>query len=300
MNHSIAHTIQPFCTRQTPTIKKTNSMKRLSTLLALLSVSATAYSEGSPWLPADATTTLGISVTSGSTSDFFIGDTSTDLGGDLEGTFIWLNASYGYDDIWAFDARTGYAETSFGANPLDQSDIADTSIGVSYQFINEFEADNGLPTISGRLGYTFGGDYETDLIDAIGDGASGADVSLLVGKSLTPEFSVFGDLTYRQRDSNVADGIKFLLSGQYITPLPTLNLQLAYGVIRTDSDIDIGGPGFGVEQFSQTDRDSDWLIAGINYGFPNGVGAGFTYSSVLSGRNVADSDIATLNLGYSF
>jgi len=282
-----------------PIIRKTSSMKRLSTVLALLSVSATAYSEGSPWLPSDATTTVGISVTRGSTDKFFIGDESTDLGNDLTGTFTWLNASYGYDDIWAFDARTGHATSRFEGNPpdLEQSDVADTSLGVSYQFINEFEADNGMPTIAGRLGYTFGGSYDTNTIDAIGDGASGFDASLLVGKSLTSEFSIYGDLTYRQRDDDVPDGVKLLVSGQYASPIPNLGFLVSLAGIRTDSDSNFGDPGV---DFSQTNKDADWFILGANYGFANGIGGGISFSTVLSGTNVPDTDIVTLNLGYSF
>ncbi len=268
-------------------------------VVLLLSGSTAAYAEGSPWLLEDGVTNFGISLISGSSRDFFIGETSTDLGGDLEGTFVWLNASHGYDDIWAFDFRTGYARSQFEDNPDEQRDISDTSLGVSYQFLNEFEQDNGLPTVSGRLGYTIGGDYETDLIDAIGDGASGFDVSLLVGKNLAPAFSVSGDLTYRQRDSNVADGVKFLLSANYAAPLPGLSFQLGYGLVRTDSDIDIGGPGFGVEQFSQTDRDSDWLITSVNYAFLSGFGVNFSLSTVLDGRNVADTNIGTVSLSYT-
>ncbi len=275
-------------------------MKRLFTLGLLLSFSVSAYSDGSPWLLSDGTTNLNISVTSGETEDFFIADTSTNLGGTLEGTFVWLKGTYGYDDIWAFDARTGYAESTFEGNPEDQSDIADTSFGVSYQFINEFEADNGWPTISGRIGYTVGGDYETNQIDAIGDGASGFDISLLVGKSLTPAWSVFTDLTLRQRDSNVANGIKYLFGASYSSPIPNLGFLFSLAGTRTDSDIDIGDPDFGVDQFPQTRRDSDLAIVGVNYGFSNGIGLGFSYSSILNGTNIADTDIATFNLGYSF
>jgi len=275
-------------------------MKKLSTVIALLSFSTVAYSEGSPWLPADATTTVGINVTSGSSSDFFIGDTSTDLFADLEATFVWLNASYGYDDIWAFDLRTGFARAQFETNLEEQSDVADTSFGVSYQIINEFEADNGLPTVAGRIAYTFGGSYDINIIDAIGDGASGFDASLLVGKSLNSQFSVFGDLTYRQRDSDVADGFKLLLSGQYASPVPNLSFMAALAGVRTDSDLNLGEPGVTFNQLSETDRDSDWFIVGANYGFSNGIGAGFSYSSILSGRNIPDSDIASINIGYSF
>lgn len=267
--------------------------------MLLLGGSSVAYGEGSPWLLEDGATNLGVSVSYSSSEDFFIGEFSTDLGGDVEGIFVWLNASHGYDDVWAFDIRTGYADTQFGDNPDEQSDISDTSLGVSYQFLNEFEQDNGLPTISGRIGYTIGGDYETDLIHAIGDGASGFDVSLLVGKNLAPAFSLSGDLTYRQRDSDVADAVKFLLNANYAAPLPGLSFQLGYGVIRTDSDIDIDDLSFGVEQFSQTDRDSDWLISSVNYGLANGLGINFSLSTVLDGRNVSDTNIATFSLSYS-
>lgn len=275
-------------------------MKRLVAAFLFLSVSPLVQADGSPWVPADGTTTLSIDFTHGSTSDFFIGDDSTPLGGDIEGTYLWFNASYGYDDVWAFDFRTGYAQSSFETNPTDQEDIADTSFGVSYQFINEFESDNGMPTVAVRAGLTIGGDYETNIIEAIGDGADGLDLSLLVGKSVTDSIALAGDLTYRSRGSNVAEGVKYLLSANYATPLEWLGLQLAFGGIRTDSDIDIGSPGFGVDQFPQTDRDSDWLILGANIGFANGIGAGASFSSVLSGNNIADSDIGTLSLSYSF
>jgi len=258
-------------------------MKKLTSLCLLLSFSATAYADGSPWVPDDGSFNLDLSYTRSSTQDFFIGSTSTDLFDTLEAEFVWLKFTYGYDDVWAFDVRTGYAEVTFGQNPLDQTDIADTSFGATYQFINEFEADNGLPTISGRFGVTIGGDYETDLIDAIGDGASGVDLSLLVGKSLTPAWSVFGDLTFRQRDSGVADGVRYQFGGSYNTPVPSLSFLLSVAGARTDSNIDIGGPGFGVDQFSQTDRDADLIIAGVK-----------------SGTNIADADTAAFNIGYSF
>ena len=278
------------------------TMKKLPIIVLLASAPTVVWSDGSPWLPADGRTTVGVNVTSGSTEEFFIGEDSIDLGGDLDGTFVWFTASYGYDDVWAFDVRTGYARTSLSTNPpdLDREDVADTSIGASYQFTNEFELDNGVPTISGRIGYTIGGDYETDVIEAIGDGASGFDVSLLVGKSLTPQFAVFGDLTFRQRDSGVADGIKYLFTVYYNSPLPRLGFQLGAAGIRTDSSVDIGDPGFGVEQFPQTDRDSDFLIFGADYGFTNGIGVGFSYTALVNGRNVADTDVANVSLSYSF
>lgn len=274
-------------------------MKKLTALVLMLGTCSGAIADGSPWLPPHGATTLSLDITSGSTRDFFIGEESTDLGGELEGTYLWLNAKYGYDDIWAFDIRTGYAETGFGDGQQEREDVTDTSIGVSYQFLNEFELDNGLPTVSARLGYTLGGDYETTVIDAIGDGASGFDASLLIGKSVTPSIALFGDLSYRQRDDGVADGIKYLLSAYYTSPIAGLGFQLAAAGIRTDSELDISDLEFSFDVFNQTNRDLDMLIFGVNYGFSNGFGLGFSFSNILSGRNVADTNVATFSASYS-
>jgi len=272
-------------------------------VLMTLGVSPLAYSEGSPWLPADGTTTVGLNLITGSTTDFFIADVSTSLQGDLDGTFLWFNASHGFRDVWSFDFRAGYARSEF-SNDIGQEDreqdFADTTFGASYQFINEFEADNGWPTISGRVGLTIGGDYNPNLINAIGDAADGVDLSLLVGKSLGAGFAVYGDLTFRQRNNDVADGVQYLINVFYSTPLQGLGLQAAVAGLRTDSDVDIGGDGFGVDGFPQTDRDSDFLIAGVNYGFNNGIGIGLSYTALLNGRNVADTDVASFSLTYSF
>lgn len=282
------------------TQNKTFTMKKSIAAIALTIAPGAVLADGSPWILPHATTNVSLSVISGTADQFFINETSTDLGGDISGTFVWLNASYGYDDIWAFEFRTGYAESRFEGSPTEQSDISDTTIGVNYQFFNEFELDNGFPTVTGRLAYTIGGDYETDVIEAIGDGADGFDASLLVGKSITSTVSLFGDVTFRQRNQDVADGFKYLIGAFYSTPIQGLGLQASIGGIRTDSDINIGGPGFGVEQFPQTDRDSDLFIVGANFGFGGGFNVGATYTSLLDGTNVPDTDTISFTAGYSF
>jgi len=274
-------------------------MKKLLPTILFCTCSTAVLAEGSPWVPSDGEFRVSAELLTGSSDEFFIGDVSTNLGGDIEGTFLWLNGAYGYDDRWAFDLRTGYAQSQFETNPIEQQDISDTSIGVTYQFINEFAVDNGLPTISVRAGYTLGGDYETDVIDAIGDGASGFDLSLLVGKTLNDQFTVAGDLTFRQRDDDVADAVKYLLSGFYNTPLPGLGLSLAVGGSRTDSNVNIE-PGFNQDLFPQTDRDLDVVIGGANYGFENGIGLSLSYLALLDGTNVPDTDVTTFGISYSY
>lgn len=275
-------------------------MKKSIAAIALLSVPSAVLADGSPWILPHGATNVSLSVISGSASDFFINEESTDLGGDISGTFVWLNASRGYDDIWAFEFRTGYAESDFEGSPTEESDITDTTIGASYQFFNEFELDNGYPTITGRLTYTIGGNYNTDVIEAVGDGADGFDASLLVGKSITSTVSLFGDLTYRQRNQDVADAFKYLLGVFYSTPIQGLGLQASLGGIRSDSDIDLGTPNFTFDQFSEVDRDSDLFIVGASYGFGGGFNVGATYTSLLDGKNVSDTDTISLTAGYSF
>ena len=275
-------------------------MKKLLTTILFCSCSPAVLAEGSPWVPSDGEFRVSAELLTGSSDDFFIGDVSTNLGGDIDGTFLWFNGAYGYDDRWAFDIRAGYAQSQFETNPIEQEDFSDTSVGVTYQFINEFAVESGLPTISVRAGYTVGGDYETDVIDAIGDGASGFDLSLLVGKTLNDQFTVAGDLTYRQRDDDVADAVKYLLSGFYNTPVPGLGLSLGVGGSRTDSDINFGDLDFTFDQFPQTDRDLDVLIGGANYGFENGIGLSLSYLALLDGTNVSDTDVTTFSFSYSY
>ena len=138
------------------------------------------------------------------------------------------------------------------------------------------------------------------MIVAIGDGASGFDLSLLVGKSVTSSLAIFGDLTFRQRGDGVADGVKYLLSGYYTSPIRGLGFQLALAGIRTDSDLDIGDPGVTFDRLSETNRDSDFLVGGVNYGFNNGIGIGVSYTLLINGRNIADSDVLNLSLSKSY
>ncbi len=257
------------------------------------------FAEGTAWLPEEGSTSISATLSAQSTDRYFIRTESQDLGGDLTGTFLWLNAKHGITDIVAVDFRTGYARTTFESNPLDQEDFADTSVGVTYQWFNEFELDNGAPTFSTRLGYTFGGDYETALIDAIGDGASGFDLSLLAAKNVHQRVSLFADVGFRSRNNGVPDSFNFNL-GANISALPVLGFQLAVAGIRSDGDIDIGDPGFGVDQFPQTRKDSNWIIAGVSFSPVDVFNVGFTVSSVTSGRNVPDSNILSLTVGYSF
>ena len=94
--------------------------------------------------------------------------------------------------------------------------------------------------------------------------------------------------------------MKYLISGFYSTPLPGLGLSLSLAGSRTDSDVNIGDPDFGVDQFPQTDRDLDVLIGGANYGFDNGIGLSLSYLALLDGTNVSDTDVTTFSVSYSY
>ncbi len=279
-----------------------NMTRKIITGIILFGCTASVFAEGSPWLPSAGSNSLGLTYTTQSTDEFFIASERTSIFGDLEGEFVWLNYGLGITDQLALDVRTSYARTSFETNPLEQSGTGDSAIGLTWQWRNEFEADDGTPTIATRLGYTIGGDYETALIDAIGDGASGLDLSLLVGKVLGEKFAVQGDLSYKTRDDDVPDSLLYSISGFYIAT-PSLNLSLGYNVIDSQGDIDIGSPEFisgGVSQFNRTRKDSEAVIVGLNYSFEPGISLGLSYSNLIDGRNVADADVASLSIGYSF
>lgn len=274
-------------------------MNKLIAPLLLLATTTNVQADGSPWLPPEESISLGLSVTNQVSDRFFIAADSTSLGGDLEGRFVWLDGKYGLTDYWALDARVGYAETTFETNLDSQQDFANTTIGVTYQWLNEYELDDGTPTVATRLALVIAGDYETEIIDAIGDGASGLDLNLLVGRELSSLFSASADLGFRTRNNDVPDSFTYMFALQY-SGLPRVGLQLALAGVRSDGDVDIGDPGFGVDQFPRTDRDSNWVLAGANFSIGNGIGFGLSYASVTSGRNIPDSDIASISVNYAF
>lgn len=119
-----------------------------------------------------------------------------------------LTGEYGLGARWAVDATIGYVTTdttAFGPGFSSDSGLADSRFGLRYGLANEFDSASAwAPTVTARVGGIAAGTYS--YLSPAGDGASGGESSLLLGKIL-PGLGVglHAEVGYRVREEPVAD-----------------------------------------------------------------------------------------------
>jgi hypothetical protein len=268
-------------------------------LLSLMCASSAHAAGESPWLPNEGEGSVSFSYGQQSADKFYAGDTELSLPVDLELATSTINFTYGFTDRLAFDARVGYASSDFLTDPglapnggLDG--VTDSRFGLRYKL---HETDSTVFTLNGAA--IIEGSYDTGAITAIGDGGSGAEVSLLFGAQSGGGFYASGELGYRTRSNDVPDEWFANLSGAYAFN-DFFSASLNYQVVRSDGDLDVGGPGFSPARFPELDEDYDLLFAGINFQPDQVWGFGVGYGRKLDGRNTAKSDFWNANISYSF
>ena len=179
-----------------------------------------AFAEGSPWLPTPGTGSISLSYVHQATDEFYrvTSKRPTPGGGaDLSQGTIWLQGSYGLSDALAVDVRVGRARSEFTTGPgipaMQESHdgLVDVNAGITWRIVDE--AVSELPSVAIRVGAIIDGGYSTGYINSLGDGGSGAEISLLVGKFLTERFALSGEFGYRTRDNNVPDNAFLKVSG---------------------------------------------------------------------------------------
>lgn len=268
-------------------------MKGIFVAGILTTLSMQCFAEGNPWLIAPGDTNLSISYVSQKSDKFFLADKKMDM--PIEQQTLWLSVNYGLTDNLAFDHKLGYAKNSTGDN-AEVSDRADASLGLTWRFHDEFLHDNPYPSAALRMGAIIKGNYEDGNVNSIGDGASGVEFSLLLGKVVTNQFAVSGEIGYRNRNNNVPD--EYLLTINAFYNLSNkLFLSTGYYYVNADSDVDIGDAGFS---FSELDEDSETITIGASYQFTESILAGIDAGRVIDGRNTAINDIWSVNIAYSF
>ncbi len=258
--------------------------------------SSVASAAGNPWLISPGAKSLQLSYVAQSTDELYRGDTRTPLPDDLKQTTTWVDFAYGLADNMAIDARLGYSDVEFGTRP-DEDGITDISLGLTWRIGDEFIQDTG-PSVALRAGITLAGDYTEGQVNSIGDGASGAEISLIVGKIITPMFSVSADAGYRYRDSDVDNELFASVRGFY-SLTHQLHTSVGYSVIRADGGLDIGGPGF-TGDFTEVAEDVDIVELAVAYQFARSYQIGLGYGQVVGGRNTGLYDIASISFGMTF
>ena len=117
------------------------------------------------------------------------------------------------------------------------SGVTDSNIGVTWRIADEL-VNPSMPTVSLRGGAIIAGSYATGAINAIGDGASGLEVSALAGKFLADWLAVSGEVGYRVRDGNVPEDLFVNVSGGVL--LDNIGLSVNYKLVDAQSGLQIG------------------------------------------------------------
>jgi len=267
--------------------------------------SSITFAAGNPWLISPGTKSIQLSYVSQSADELYEGETKNPLPDDLSQKTIWVDFAYGLADNMAIDARLGYSNFEFSPRGEDESGTTDASLGLTWRLRDEFIYDTG-PSVALRVGVTLAGNYTTEEINSIGDGASGAEISLLVGKIIAPKLSIAADAGYRYRDSGVDDELFASVRGFY-SLTNQLHASVGYSVVRADGDLDLGEPEFegsGPPEFrgryTQVAEDADIIELGIAYQFARRYQVGFGYGQIVDGRNTGINDIASISLGMTF
>lgn len=259
----------------------------------LFAVSTLAHAENAVWLPAPGSGTLALSYVSQSADRFYIGPSLTSLPfGTIKQKTTTLSGQYSIVDGLAVDAQLPYARRTSGLG--SDSGTGDARLGVTWRFLDEFDSKNA-PTVAVRAGAIFAGNYQTQRPDSIGDGASGYEVSVLVGKYITQSFGLHGELGLRDRNRGVPNDT-FVSVGADYRITPALVASVGYLNSRKSGGLDIGGPGFTPARFQQVAEKRGVVSAGIGYAVTPRVAVSLNFGKVTSGRNTSKSDIFGLGV----
>lgn len=272
---------------------------KIITLTTLsMCIALPVVAQGSPWIPAPGATSATFSYVHQEADEFYLGSEKNDLPDDLKQSTKWISLKHGLTDNIALDAQIGYAISKF--SPADDSEgFVDSKFGITYRFIDEAVADTNVPSVAVRAGIILEGNYDTGRLNAVGDGADGAEVALALGKVFQHGFALNSDLGYRYRSSNTPNELFLNLGAHYSITAP-LTASLTYQMIDSNGDLDIGANGFSPPLFTAVEEDNQSLSASLAYQVNDTSSIGLTYGSVVDGRNTSASDFYALSITTGF
>lgn len=226
---------------------------------------------------------------------------------ELSQNTILFSGSYGVTDRFAIDARIGYAETDlqyFGSNVFEGKDgISDTAIGVRYRILDEFE--NAPLTVTVGATGIIQGLYSPTAIDSIGEGASGAQVGVSIGKLITPKLALTAEIGGRFRFDRVPEEVFVSVGASY-----SINSRVALWGSFTHSDslggIDIGGDGFVAVgpndnyNFQEVEEDINVADFGGSVRLWKSLALTGSYGRRFGGKNTLQGGFFRTGLSYSF
>jgi len=262
----------------------------------------------SAWHPNEGDYNFSLSHVVESYDEFYRGADRRDYPfGEFHQHTTYLSGEYGITDKLAVDFTLGYTYTeATDKHPPtgidNDSGLSDIRIGLRYQLINEFLADESyMPTISFRIGLILEGTYDTGFPAAAGDGGNGIETSIHIGKVFGDSgFGFEGSFGYRNRNQDIPDEIYGNINFFYSCFDDQLVFYTGYDFQKSLHGMDIGDPGFTYKKFHRTQEISHNLQYGVHYYITESLGVGLTFAHTIDGRNTGIKRSLALTMTYSF
>lgn len=275
-------------------------MKHLFTLTLLLGTLASPVFAQSPWLPERHQLDTTITYVYTEYDEFWRADDRVNPDFNIDQHTGLFSLDYGIFKDLALDLEIGYTNTIFdspGGDP-DDAGLSDTHVGLRYRLVDEFEQESPwIPTLTLRVGGIIEGTYDTGFPFASGDGASGAEASLLAGKVFGDSgFGTRGEVGFRWRAEDVPEDV-FVGAGIFQTFWERLTLSVDYYHSNALSGEDIGDPGF---TFPQLEEDYHLVQGGIGFALNRDNYISGFYGRVFDGRNTGEKNILGISYTHSF
>jgi hypothetical protein len=262
---------------------------------AVLALPIVANAQNSVWLPAPGSGSVSLSYVSQSADRFYIGSSLMALPfGTIKLNTTTLAGQYSLADGIAIDAKLPYARRTSGIG--GESAVADVKLGLTWRFLDEFES-RSAPTLAVRLGAIIAGKYETQRPDSIGDGASGYEASILIGRYVTSSIGLRGELGIRDRNKGVPNET-FINVGADWRITPAFVASVGFTDTRASGGLDIGGPGFSPARFQQVAEKRSVANLGLSYAISPKLSVSGNIGKVTSGRNTSKSDLYSLGVSF--
>jgi hypothetical protein len=270
---------------------------------ALCASSLALAQSNSPWLPIPGSGSVNASYVYQNGDSAYIGDNKLPLSAITGGgaqrykrDSVGVKFTYGILDAVSVDAAVSYAKTRVGSAD-NSSGIADSVVGLNWRVLDEFEK-RSLPTVTLRAVGILKGNYDGGRLAALGKDANGYGLSLLVGRQITPSFSVWGGVGFEQRSDDVPNAKFIDINAAYVV-VPKLSVSAGYSNKKFGGNLDIGGPGFTPARFQQVREERETARLGAAFAVTNKQSIGVNLGKTIGGRNTVKDDLI-FGVNYSF
>jgi hypothetical protein len=286
------------------TFARATKLAALAAALAMTGSMAVAAQSNSPWLPIPGSGSVGLSyVTQSGDSAYVMGGMDVPISAITGGAAskfnrnsLGLKVAYGIADRVSVDASFGHAKVKAGAAD-SSSGLTDTVLGVNVRVLDEYE-NRSAPTVTLRLAGIINGNYDGARLAALGKDASGYELSLLLGKEITPKFRLWGGVSYEDRNRGVPSATAFDINAGYAVT-QALSLSVGYTSKKYGGSLNIAGPGFSPAAFQRVNEQRDTIRLGGSYAIAGNQSVTLSFAKVTGGRNTVKDD-RILGLGYTF